>query len=78
MRPALEHANVTLLTGAEAVRLETNPAGTAVTGVVVNINGGQETFQSDIVRRLLRRRQQRQAAARVGERRPPARARQRL
>ncbi len=49
VRPALEHSNVTLLTGAEAVRLETNPAGTAVTGVLVNVNGGEETFQSDIV-----------------------------
>ncbi len=49
VRPALEHSNVTLLTGAEAVRLETNPAGTAVTGVVVNVNGGEETFRSDIV-----------------------------
>ena len=49
VRPALEHPNVTLLTGAEAVRLETNPAGTAVTGVVVNIDGQTETFQRDIV-----------------------------
>ena len=49
VRPALEHPNVTLLTGAEAVRLETNPAGTAVTGVVVNVNGEQQTFQADIV-----------------------------
>ncbi len=49
VRPALEHSNVTLLTGAEAVRLETNPAGTAVTGVLVNVNGAEETFQSDIV-----------------------------
>ena len=49
VRPALEHPNVTLLTGAEAVRLETNPAGTAVTGVVVNVNGGPQTFQGDIV-----------------------------
>ena len=33
--PALEHPNVTLLTNAKAVRLETNDAGTAVTEVVV-------------------------------------------
>src|SRR5437763_3860406 len=39
VRPALEHSNVTLLTGAEAVRLQTDPAGTAVTGVVVNLAG---------------------------------------
>ena len=31
VRPALEHANVTLLTNAKAVKLETNEAGTAVT-----------------------------------------------
>ncbi len=49
VRPALEYPNVTLLTGAEAVRLETNAAGTEVTGVVVNVNGGQETFQGNIV-----------------------------
>ena len=49
VRPALEHPNVTLLTGAEAVRLETNPAGTEVTGVVVNINGQTETYQANIV-----------------------------
>jgi choline dehydrogenase-like flavoprotein len=35
VRPALEHANVTLLTGAKVVALKTNPAGTAVTEVVV-------------------------------------------
>jgi choline dehydrogenase-like flavoprotein len=35
VRPALEHPNVTLLTGATAVELRTNPAGSAVTEVVV-------------------------------------------
>jgi choline dehydrogenase-like flavoprotein len=49
VRPALEHANVTLLTDAEAVHLETNPAGTAVTGVVVDHDGARETFTGDIV-----------------------------
>ena len=49
VRPALEHSNVTLLTGAEAVRLQTDPAGTAVTGVVVNMHGHTETFEADIV-----------------------------
>jgi choline dehydrogenase-like flavoprotein len=49
VRPALEHANVTLLTGAEAVRLETNEAGTAVTSVVVNHDGEQETFEGELV-----------------------------
>ena len=50
VRPALEHPNVTLLTGAEAVRLETNPAGTAVTDVVVNVDGEtRRRSQGDIV-----------------------------
>ncbi len=35
VRPALEHDNVTLLTGAKVVALKTNPAGTAVAEVVV-------------------------------------------
>jgi choline dehydrogenase-like flavoprotein len=49
VRPALEHDNVTLLTRAEAVRLETNAAGTAVTGVVVERDGERETFTGDLV-----------------------------
>jgi choline dehydrogenase-like flavoprotein len=49
VRPALEHANVELLIGAEAVRLETNPAGTAVTGVVVEREGETETYRGAIV-----------------------------
>jgi choline dehydrogenase-like flavoprotein len=49
VRPALEHPNVTLLTHAQAVRLETNPAGTAVTGVVVDHEGHQERYAGDIV-----------------------------
>jgi choline dehydrogenase-like flavoprotein len=42
VRPALEHENVTLLTHAEAVRLGTNPAGTAVTEVVVERSAGRD------------------------------------
>ena len=49
VRPALAHPNVTLLTGSRALRLETNAAGTAVTGVVVERDGEQETFTADIV-----------------------------
>jgi choline dehydrogenase-like flavoprotein len=41
MRPALEHENLTLLTGAEVVKLGTNPAGTAVTEVVVERDGAR-------------------------------------
>ena len=45
VRPALEHANVTLLTGAKAVRLETNEAGTAVTAVLVERDGETERYR---------------------------------
>jgi choline dehydrogenase-like flavoprotein len=49
VRPALEHPNVTLLTDALAVKLNTNPAGTAVTEVVVERGGQHETYQGGIV-----------------------------
>ena len=49
VRPALEHPNVTLLTNAKAVRLDTNAAGTAVTEVVVEHDGETESFTGDIV-----------------------------
>jgi choline dehydrogenase-like flavoprotein len=42
IRPALEHENVTLLTGAEVVRLGTNPAGTAIAEVVVERGARRE------------------------------------
>jgi choline dehydrogenase-like flavoprotein len=49
VRPALEHSNVTLLTNAKAVKLETDEAGTTVTGVVVESDGGTETHKASIV-----------------------------
>jgi choline dehydrogenase-like flavoprotein len=49
VRPALQHPNVTLLTEAEAVRLETDPAGRAVTAVIVEHEGHQERYTADIV-----------------------------
>jgi choline dehydrogenase-like flavoprotein len=49
VRPAIEHRNVTLLTDAEAIRLETDDAGTTVTGVIVNHDGHQERFESPLV-----------------------------
>jgi choline dehydrogenase-like flavoprotein len=49
VRPALEHANVTLLTNAEAVGLVTNDSGTAVTEVVVEREGATERYAADIV-----------------------------
>jgi choline dehydrogenase-like flavoprotein len=49
MRPALEHDNVTLLTNATAVKLNTNPAGSAVAEVVVERDGNRETYAGDVV-----------------------------
>jgi choline dehydrogenase-like flavoprotein len=49
VRPALEHSNVELLINAQAVRLDTNDAGSAVTGVVVDRDGTRETHTADIV-----------------------------
>src|SRR5947209_3916552 len=47
--PALEYPNVTLLTNAKAIKLMTNAIGTTVTEVVVELNGGIETYQGDII-----------------------------
>src|SRR5262249_56981824 len=49
VRPALAFPNLTLLTNARALRLETNASGTAVTGVVVDHAGRRETYQADMV-----------------------------
>ncbi len=49
VRPALEYANVTLLTNAMALKLETTSTGTAVTNVVASVNGVQEIFQAGMV-----------------------------
>jgi choline dehydrogenase-like flavoprotein len=49
VRPALEHDNVTMLTNATAVSLETNGAGTEVTGVAIDRDGARETYSADIV-----------------------------
>ena len=49
VRPLLDRPNVTLLTGAEAVRLETDPTGRSVTGVVVSRNGDTEVYAGDVV-----------------------------
>ena len=78
VRPALEHPNVTLLTNATAVRLDTNPAGTAVTEVVVDHDGERRGLHRRCRGGLLRRRQHRQAAAGVGQRPAPPRPGQRL
>jgi choline dehydrogenase-like flavoprotein len=47
--PALEHENVSLLTGTYVERLETNGTGRAVSGVVVKRNGAEERYTANIV-----------------------------
>ncbi len=49
VRPALEHANVTLVRNARVTKLETNEAGTAVTQVVAEQNGETVRYAADIV-----------------------------
>jgi choline dehydrogenase-like flavoprotein len=49
VRPALEHPNVTLMTNAQAVRLETDASGSSVTGVVVQRGDAHETHAADLV-----------------------------
>jgi choline dehydrogenase-like flavoprotein len=47
--PALEYPNVTLVTNAKVLRLETSASGREVTRVVVEHAGQQEVFSADIV-----------------------------
>src|SRR5262249_3676812 len=47
--PALAYPNVTLLTGAYASRLETNPSGRAVSRVIVQRDGAEESYAADVV-----------------------------
>jgi choline dehydrogenase-like flavoprotein len=49
VRPLLDRENLTLLTGAEVRRLETDESGRTVTGVVVSRDGNQEIYRADIV-----------------------------
>jgi choline dehydrogenase-like flavoprotein len=49
VRPLLGLPNVTLLTGAEVTRLETDDSGRTVTGVVVSRDGNREIYRGDIV-----------------------------
>jgi choline dehydrogenase-like flavoprotein len=49
VRPVLARPDVTLLTGAEVVRLETDASGGTVTGVVVSRDGGHEVYTGHIV-----------------------------
>src|SRR5690348_5089611 len=49
VRPLLDRPNVTLLTGAEVTRLETDDSGRTVTGVVVSRDGNREVYRGDVV-----------------------------
>jgi choline dehydrogenase-like flavoprotein len=49
VRPALQYPNVTLLTNAKAVKLNTNATGKAVTEVVVERDGEKETYEGAII-----------------------------
>lgn len=49
VRPALEFSNVTLMTNAHVVKLNTNPNGNSVSEVIAEINGKQEIFTGNIV-----------------------------
>jgi len=47
--PALQHENVSLITDAQVMRLETNEAGTEVKKVIAKRNGKLEEYSADIV-----------------------------
>jgi choline dehydrogenase-like flavoprotein len=49
VRPALEHANVQLLTNAKAVKLVTQPGGKAVRGVMVERDRRVESYDADLI-----------------------------
>jgi choline dehydrogenase-like flavoprotein len=49
VRLALEHPNVTLLTNAKAVKLETDDTGSVVTEVVLERYGEEERYSADVV-----------------------------
>jgi choline dehydrogenase-like flavoprotein len=49
VRPALTHPNVTLLTGAEVTRLDTDDSGRTVNRVVVRRDGRDESYTGQIV-----------------------------
>jgi choline dehydrogenase-like flavoprotein len=49
VRPALKHSNVTLITNAEVVKLETDADGRQITEVVVSRDGETERYRGDVV-----------------------------
>ena len=68
VRPALQYPNVTLLTNARAVKLNTNPTGKAVTEVVVERNGRNRNLSGRHRRGFGGRCQFGQVIAAVGQR----------
>ena len=49
VRPAIQKPNVTLVTEAKVLRLETIPSGRQVKGVVADVKGRPVTFTGDVV-----------------------------
>ena len=49
VKPALEHRNVTLLTGRKVERLETDASGGTVKNVIASHDGKLETYSADLV-----------------------------
>jgi choline dehydrogenase-like flavoprotein len=49
VRPLLSQENVTLLVNARVTKLETDPSGGSVTGVVVSRDGQDERYEADVV-----------------------------
>jgi choline dehydrogenase-like flavoprotein len=49
LEPALQHTNVTLLTGQMVVRIETDPSGKRATGVVAQTVDGEATYSGNLI-----------------------------
>lgn len=49
VQPAMRHDNLTLLTGAKAIKLTTNASGSEVRGVVIERHGQQEEYTGGVV-----------------------------
>ena len=78
VRPLLDLPNVTLLVDAEVTRLETDPSGRTVTGVVVSRGGDTETYAGDIVVVSAGASNSAKLLLRSANDQPPQRPRQRL
>ena len=74
VRPLLGRPNVTLLTGAEVTRLETDASGRTVTGVVVARDGDREVYSGDIVAVSAGAANSAKILLQLGQRQPPQRA----